>query len=70
MAVEVHTDWGPDTHEETLLKMQLSDIQKRYQAEAKPIIDRLIGIRNYKTPKIFVTGIDDDIANNLPSIDK
>jgi hypothetical protein len=48
------TDWGPDTPEEDHLKKELARLKRRYEQEAKPLVNRLGEIHASKTPRHFV----------------
>jgi len=55
----IKTIHSPDTEEEIRLKIQLRDLQiayeKEYELEAKPILDRLMQIRESKPlPTMYI----------------
>ena len=54
MIMEVITDYGPDTPEETYIKEQLAELQESYRKAAEPLVQTLVRIRSYKTPRMFI----------------
>lgn len=51
--MEMITDYGPDTQEETYIKEQLHALQLSYQKAAEPLVQTLARIRSYKVPRIL-----------------
>lgn len=52
--MRVVTDYGPDNDEERLLRLQLAEIERKYRAEVKPLVDRLVQLQALKTPRIVI----------------
>lgn len=62
-------DYGPDLPEETEIKKQLIDLQRRYAAEADPLLTRLDEIRATKCPRIlYLHPANSDSTRGLPGL--
>ena len=51
---DIEVDYGPDSDRETELKRELAALVKRYQQEAKPLIDELTRHNCLKAPRVFL----------------
>lgn len=49
-----HTQYPPPGQEEQYLRRQIAEIQRQYQAQIKPLVDRLVAIRCRQLPTTWV----------------